>query len=375
MKAMMLILACLLPLEAQSLSYGTVARPGATIDFRNAATVMPDRHLAGDPPTCVLGERYFNTATAKTRRCTAADTWSDDGGGGYTLPAATASALGGVKVGPGLAIDGTGVLSAGSGGGPACDPFTLSLYCMVEDFVTGGTTSGSVGAAGMRFDAISSGTVSYHGVNSLADYNHPGVAKITTTATTGSGGVLKLVSTGSINPFNMYTWLNTEWEVRWIFKLDSTVDARIRLGLSGSTSVLVPNTGEPNFIFRYDTDAAFADNTKNTVGSWVAQFCGYNSTNCADTAGVYKVLNVQPDTNWHMFSIRQVGTTITWKLDNTDVATMCAAACDMVTPTVTNPAGSNTAAPAVLYGISGVTARILYLDYVSARITGNFSRY
>lgn len=38
------------------------------------------------------------------------------GGGSYTLPAASPSVLGGVKVGSGLAVDGSGVLSAG---GPA----------------------------------------------------------------------------------------------------------------------------------------------------------------------------------------------------------------------------------------------------------------
>ena len=34
------------------------------------------------------------------------------GGGGYVLPVATASRLGGVKVGSGLTIDGAGVLSS-----------------------------------------------------------------------------------------------------------------------------------------------------------------------------------------------------------------------------------------------------------------------
>lgn len=38
-------------------------------------------------------------------------------GGSYTLPIASASTLGGVKVGSGLSIDGNGVLSASGGGG------------------------------------------------------------------------------------------------------------------------------------------------------------------------------------------------------------------------------------------------------------------
>jgi hypothetical protein len=374
MKTTILILACLLPLRAQSLSYGTVALPGATIDFRNASTVLPDRHLAADPPTCTPGERYFNTAAAKARRCVAADTWSDEAGAAYTLPAATASTLGGVKVGSGLAIDGGGVLSATASGGAMCDPFDLTRFCWVEDFVTGGTSSGQVGSGGLAFYAVSSGTFSYYGSNTLSDYNHPGIARITSTTTANSGGNAKLASSGSSNPLNLNTWLTTEWEVRWIIKLDSVTDTRVRLGLSGSAGAVVPGTGEPNFIFRYDTDAAFADHTKNTVGSWVAQFCGYGSNTCADTAGVYTVLNIQPDTSWHQFRIYRSGSTIHWQLDNNTPVTMCATGCNMTLPAISNPAAANTAAPAALFGISATTQRSLYLDYLSVKVAG-FSRY
>jgi hypothetical protein len=57
-------------------------------------------------------------------------TWTtvSGGGGSYTLPIATASELGGIKVGSGLSIDGSGVLTAtggGTGGAESFNPFFL----------------------------------------------------------------------------------------------------------------------------------------------------------------------------------------------------------------------------------------------------------
>ena len=57
--------------------------------------------------------------------------------GGYTLPTASASTLGGVKVGSGLSIDGSGVLSA-SGGGEVNTDFIGSMYC--SGFFTSATS-------------------------------------------------------------------------------------------------------------------------------------------------------------------------------------------------------------------------------------------
>lgn len=374
MRAIILFLACLLPLEAQSPSYGMVARPGAIIDYRNAATVLPDRHLASDPATCVLGERYFNTSTAKTRRCIATDIWSDDGGGTYSLPAATASILGGVKVGTNLAIDGNGVLSATGGSGPACDPFDLSWFCLAEDFVTGSTTNGQVGKAGLLWNALNSGTLNYYNVSSASDTAHPGLLRILSTTSVNSGGTISAANTSTTANINFSTLMNNEWELRWIVKAESTADTRLRVGITQSAAA-APATGEMTMGFRYDTDAAFSDHTKNTAGSWVAQFCGYSSGSCADTGGVYKVLNVTPDTNWHLFSLRRSGTTYYWKIDNTDVATMCASGCDMTTPAVTNPVNAVPPAPRVNFAISGTTQRGCMIDYLSWKVAGYASRY
>ena len=55
------------------------------------------------------------------------------GGGAYTLPAATASKLGGVKVGSGLSITGSGVLSADPQTPSAATESTAGVVRMMEN--------------------------------------------------------------------------------------------------------------------------------------------------------------------------------------------------------------------------------------------------
>ena len=49
---------------------------------------------------------------------------SDTAGGGYTLPTASAGTLGGIKIGSGLSIDGSGVVTASGGGGGSQNLFS-----------------------------------------------------------------------------------------------------------------------------------------------------------------------------------------------------------------------------------------------------------
>lgn len=358
----------------------TTINGGRTIlgpwDASGATSTKPVKAGTSAPGTCAVGELFYDTdATAGSNLfgCTATNTWTLLGGP-FTLPTASADTLGGVKVGSGLTIT-DGVL-ASTGGGGTCDPFDLTKLCIVEEFMTGTNTSGQVGANGLRFTAVSSGTLTALGQNTLGQSDHPGTFRIGSTTSANSGGVVHFSNTSSKDSaFNTYDWLNKPWKLRWIVKTDSVSDTRIRVGLSGASSAIAPSTSEPSIIFRYDTDAAFADNTKNTVGSWVAQFCAYNSTTCADTTGVYKVLNVQPTTNWALFEIeRGSDGTFTWRLNGTDVATMCASGCDMTTPSVNTPLTANTMTPSVNFGISGSSTRYLYLDYLSIYMTG-LTRY
>lgn len=60
---------------------------------------------------------------------------SGGGGGGYTLPVASANTLGGIKVGAGLSINGSGVLSAsGGGGGGLPDLSTTEVNTGVKNY-------------------------------------------------------------------------------------------------------------------------------------------------------------------------------------------------------------------------------------------------
>ncbi len=45
-------------------------------DSRIATKTFPSRLAASDPPLCVIGEQYFNTATSTMKYCTAANTWT-----------------------------------------------------------------------------------------------------------------------------------------------------------------------------------------------------------------------------------------------------------------------------------------------------------
>ncbi len=67
------------------------------------------------------------------------------GGGSYTLPIASASTLGGVKVGSGLSIDNTGVLSAtgGGGGGGGGSVTSVGVTASSEFDVTGSPVTGA----------------------------------------------------------------------------------------------------------------------------------------------------------------------------------------------------------------------------------------
>ncbi len=296
-----------------------------------------------------------------------------NGGTTYTLPTATADTLGGAKVGPGLSIDGSGILSA-SGSGTTCDPGDPTMACLVEEFMTGTGTSGQIGTYGWKFAAVTSGTFGLLNVGSTNQVTqHPGVATLTSTTTANSGGVLNLSNTSTTAVVNLDDLVNEEWEVAWIAKIDSTTDTRFRVGMSVSAASIVPSTGEATFMIRYDTDAAFADNTKNTTGSWVAQFCGYNSGACANTSGVYAVFNITPDTNWHRFRIYRSGTTINFQIDAGTPRTMCASGCDMTTPSVTSPS-SQAVAPWTSFGISGSTQRKVFYDWAMFKMTG-LTRY
>lgn len=292
----------------------------------------------------------------------------------YTLPTAAAGTLGGIRIGTGLSIDGDGVVTA-SGTSVACDPSNIEHFCIVEEFFGGSSSTSYIGTHGWKWATVSSGTTANVGVGGgNAITQHPGLIYIQSTTSANSGGVLTAGNPTSISIVNLADLMAEEWEIAWVFKLDSITDVRVHLGLSEDGTALSPATNNATFQLRYDTDAAFGDGSKNTTGSWVAQFCGYGgATTCGDTDGVYAVMNITPDTNWHRGRIYRSGTTINFQIDGNTAKTMCASGCDMTTPSPTSSTADGLA-PWAAFGVSGTTQRKILIDRAHFYMTG-LSRY
>jgi len=138
-----------------------------------------------------------------------------DGGSGSTLPTASASVLGGVKIGSGLSIDGSGVVTAAGGGGGTINsgagngawlPFGVSSYA------PGGYVIGGIGRA-VRYQLIVPAQMEFRSLNfsiyaasgtcggvcgfqaSIHTADMSSIVAATTTAT--SGGTPNINATGA----------------------------------------------------------------------------------------------------------------------------------------------------------------------------------
>lgn len=114
-------------------------------DFIGLST---DDKPTADNPRVADGSTYYESDTSKVF-VWYKDRWYEKtatGGGGYELPIASASTLGGVKVGDGLSIDAGGVLSASGGGSgmtelttadldfPASNPDGIALWNLADGY-------------------------------------------------------------------------------------------------------------------------------------------------------------------------------------------------------------------------------------------------
>jgi hypothetical protein len=190
-------------------------------------------------PVLALGEPGFETDTRKIKYGDGSATWlnlsyaySGTGGTGtdYTLPRATGSVLGGIKIGPGLSIDGNGVVSASTGSGASTGNFvfvnstatvlgnmnftTTGTIRLVGEFVTFGNTGTAitinpnngyiimpnageiVGFSGDKFKLRSVDTIYFSDNTQLSSGTFP----IPTTSTLVSGAyTVSLSSTGTVS--------------------------------------------------------------------------------------------------------------------------------------------------------------------------------
>jgi hypothetical protein len=305
-------------LAAATLLSQTTINGGRTItgpfDASGAATTKPHKSGTTAPGTCSVGETFFDTdATAGSNLygCTATNVWTLQGGGGsYTLPTATGSVLGGIKIGSGLSIDGGGVVTA-SGGSSAA---TATAFEVVEEFLQGASAAGQVGALGWFTSVGAAATVTN---NTEPVVGVPGYVRGEAHGTNADSYVSITMGNSDAATITSPDWA---WQAR--IKLGSTSNSRTWIGM-GASAAVVP----ARFLgFRYDTASAYSDDTKGTTGRWVAQMCV--SSGCTDTGGTYVVTSVQPDTNFHLYEITKSGSTYTFKIDGTQRATFCASGCN-----------------------------------------------
>lgn len=358
-----LMIWALLPaaLEAQALSYGMTAKSGAVVDLTPAGRTAPVKVGTADPPVCQVGDLLYRSDRSELRHCAAADTWLPVSSP-YTLPAATPTTLGGIKVGSGLTADGTGLLSVATSG---YDVFDTTVVQWSEDFMSGPATGSSahIGMNNLTFGTVLSATSAFSG----GDQNHPSILTITSHATNAdNAAVLKAGAFNGTTPQNTSraVFQNKDWEFRVIFKLGNTSNARVRLGLGDQWSGV---TGYNLVGLRYDTNSSYTDDTKNTSGSWVGQICASASGGCADGAGDQVVFNVAPDTNWHLFRISKSGSTVSMTIDST-TKTFCASGCN---GTLTKLAAITAdLSPVVVMGFETGSADTHSIDWMAFKASG-----
>jgi hypothetical protein len=256
-------------------------------------------------------------------------------------------------------------IGAGGGSSVDCDQSDPTQICIVEDFIAGYNNSGIIGTHGWRIETAGSGGFIWLG---SPPSNHSGVLLLYPNTTIGGAAVLSLKNNYSGNQIPNADLTGKDWTVSYIARLAlSTSGARARLGMSGANTVAGDGT-EAHIWLRYDEDAAYADNTKNTTGSWVAQWCG-SQNNCGDTGGATVTMNVGQDLSWHRFTIKHeaTGNKLTFTIDGTS-KTICASGCDSNTQLVAT--AGNAVGPAAIIGTSNTTDKNLYVDWAKFKMTG-----
>ncbi|MBT5798193.1 MAG: hypothetical protein HOI09_12495, partial [Porticoccaceae bacterium] len=88
---------------------------------------------------------YSNATTSAAGLMSSADKTKLDGvaasANNYTLPTASGSALGGIKIGTGLSIDGSGVVTASGGGGGSFSAINVASRIITSDTTVSATES------------------------------------------------------------------------------------------------------------------------------------------------------------------------------------------------------------------------------------------
>lgn len=262
----------------------------ADVDLSSKTTTKPMKAGTSAPATCAVGELFYDTdATAgqNVYGCTAADTWTLQGGGGSGAPT-DAQYLA-------LAVDGDlsaervftprdnlVATDAGANGNYTVDfnPFDRSVFWLVDDFFGGLTTTGNVGDLG--WNPVYGGTPTINAPGGAGDANHLSVLELTSGAV--ADNAVEIYWGGSATAKNWVAWNSHPWELQWIFKTGPSVTS-----VHYSTGLGVYPTdgfsGSEGIRLRYSTaasDTAWIAARAQGVSNWTT-VCTASEAPLADT--------------------------------------------------------------------------------------------
>ena len=248
-----------------------------------AASTIPAKVGTSLPAVCVVGEQFFKSDASAGQNlylCTGTNTWT--------------------------------AVSSGSSGGGECVPGDLRWTCYVEEFGTSTTANTTLGQLGW---SVASGGA----INHLTGvWPNLGLLKLDTGSSANAQATIFL-GTSSGKPFGaILANSDRNWEFKWVFKLDTTADTTLRIGV-GEFS----NNGRT-----CQVGLCLGDSAGN-----FAIYSGAAGESAGATLGAL-------DTNWHVFRIYSHGTNanhVFAQLDGGTPVSMCPSGCD-----ITRAAGVST---------------------------------
>jgi hypothetical protein len=224
---------------------------------------------------------YYKVTTSGT--VTTINNWEEmtlgsGGGSTYTLPTASGSTLGGVKVGSGLAIDGSGILSATGGGSSVAatnwvdvtstrslvttytnSSGSIKAVLVSSDYYSGISslipTVGGVALPSANIDTGSSRVTAFFLVPNGTTYSVSGVSSFSSWAemTLGSGGATALpartwqnFSTGIGGRSPNTAYQNTTGQDIVVAVADSAYPGQILVGTTSNPATVLPYTAGSN---------------------------------------------------------------------------------------------------------------------------------
>lgn len=200
-----------------------------------------------------------------------------------------------------------------------------SSIIIQEEFISGGTTSGQIGAYGF-------GATSNTGIASIA--NRPGIFRTTTSAVSGTIGRMQLYSSTSNALFP-----DNQHEVLWIVRLNTNdANTTVRIGSMNSTTASPPSVGI--YFEKLDADT-----------NW---FCVTNSAAETRTDS-----GVAVDTNFNVFKYTRNSTGVTYEINRVPV-------CGTHTADIT----SSYVVPSTQIINSAAAEKTLDHDYFEMKYTG-----